>query len=161
MKTLSDKIIDAVKSGVEKGVKGGPGSGNFGHAGRPGQEGGSASGDSPAVLDAGDDRLRQRFSQRFADTTQPSSKREALMHDIKELFEGKNLDMNDGRTKFNIDVMKTVKYVANKMKAIGFKHDSGDGEYDWTGTHGKWFASVGKIFPRGGANLHLQYDKWS
>lgn len=40
MKPLAQEILDAIKRGV---VKGGEGSGNFGHSGRPGLVGGSAS----------------------------------------------------------------------------------------------------------------------
>jgi hypothetical protein len=38
-----DKALEAVEKAVKRVIKGGPGSGNFGHAGRPGEVGGSAS----------------------------------------------------------------------------------------------------------------------
>jgi hypothetical protein len=43
-KAIQEQIINSIRIGIERALKGGPGSGNFDHAGRPGKVGGSATG---------------------------------------------------------------------------------------------------------------------
>lgn len=43
-KAIQEQIINSIRIGIERALKGGPGSGNFDHAGRPGHVGGSAPG---------------------------------------------------------------------------------------------------------------------
>jgi hypothetical protein len=52
-----DKALEAVEKAVKRVIKGGPGSGNFGHAGRPGEVGGSASGGGGELREERPDRL--------------------------------------------------------------------------------------------------------
>jgi hypothetical protein len=49
MLDIREAVKRGIKSAIGEVIKGGPGSGNFGHAGRPGQIGGSASGEGSAT----------------------------------------------------------------------------------------------------------------
>ena len=83
---------------LEKLINGGPGSGNFGHSGRPGKQGGSGSGQGsskadPEVAEILEASFKKQYAKDYPDDYQASEIKEVSFKEIaKGLADGKDID---------------------------------------------------------------------